>query len=200
MRNPFEVGYYTEDDLRDCGFAHIGENVRIAKNCVIVGLPRIWLGNDIRIDSCSVLTAPVGGYIRIAGYTHIGTKSFIGGGGGVTFEEFAGTGHGTDIFTSSDDLSGEALVGPTIPTEFTNVKTAPVRLGRCVNIASSCVILPGVEIGEGSTVGAMSLVSRSLAPWGIYFGIPVRQVGVRSKKMLELEQEMKDRLHKADRG
>lgn len=200
MHNPFDVGYYTEKELRDCGFAHIGENVKIAKNCSIVGLPRIWLGSNIRIDSCSVLTAPSGGYIKITGYTHIGTKSFIGGGGGVTFEEFAGTGHGTDIFTSSDDLSGESLVGPTIPADLANVNTAPVRLGRCVNIASSCVILPGVEIGEGSTVGAMSLVSRSLPAWGIYFGIPVRQIGVRSKKMLELEQELKNRLLKASQN
>ena len=51
------------------------------------------------------------------------------------------------------------------------------------------VILPGVEIGEGSAIGAMSMCAKSLEPWGIYAGSPAKKIKERSKKLLELEKE-----------
>ena len=55
-------------------------------------------------------------------------------------------------------------------------------------IGTQSVILPDVTIGEGSSVGAMSLVNRSLEPWGVYFGVPARRLKERSKDLLELEK------------
>ena len=52
------------------------------------------------------------------------------------------------------------------------------------------MVLPGVTIGKGSSVGALSLVSVSLDEWGVYFGVPVKKINIRSKKILTLEKDL----------
>lgn len=63
-----------------------------------------------------------------------------------------------------------------------------------VIIGSGSVILPSVEIKEGTAVGALSLVNKSLDEWSIYVGSPARKVNKRSTKILDLEKEfLKDK-------
>ena len=54
-------------------------------------------------------------------------------------------------------------------------------------IGANSIIFPNVIVGEGTAVGAMSMVKESLDDWYIYAGVPVRKVKPRQKKMLELE-------------
>ena len=68
-----------------------------------------------------------------------------------------------------------------------------MRLGRHVIVGSGSVVLPGVVIGDGCSVGALSLVTKSLPEWGVYFGAPVRRLRARSKRLLELEQRLLER-------
>jgi acetyltransferase-like isoleucine patch superfamily enzyme len=90
-------------------------------------------------------------------------------------------------FFRSDDYSGSAMTNPTVPPEFTHVSQAPVVLGRHVIIGSGSIVLPGSCLGDGVSIGALSLVKESLDPWGIYAGIPVKRLRDRSKELLELE-------------
>lgn len=90
--------------------------------------------------------------------------------------------------------SGESLTNPMIPKEYKNLNTGKVILRKHVIIGSDSIILPGVEIKEGTAVGAFTLVSKSLDEWSVYVGIPARKVKERSKKILELEKEfLKDK-------
>jgi galactoside O-acetyltransferase len=47
----------------------------------------------------------------------------------------------------------------------------------------------GKTLGEGTAVGALSLIRRGFQcePWVVYFGSPARKIGERSKAMLEAE-------------
>jgi acetyltransferase-like isoleucine patch superfamily enzyme len=65
---------------------------------------------------------------------------------------------------------------------------APVTLGKHVIIGSGSVVLPGVDLGEGVAVGALSLITRPLEPWGICAGTPVRRIRDRSKALLNEER------------
>lgn len=189
MKNPFDTGYWFTEDLLNFGFQSIGSNVKIAKNCTVIGLANISIGNNVRIDGPSVISA-AGGYLRIGSYVHIGGMCFLAGGGGLTFDDFSGVSQGVRIYSASDDYSGNALTNPTVPSEFTNVKKAPVRLGRHVIIGSGSVVLPGCDVGDGCSVGALSLVSKSLDPWGVYFGSPVKKIKRRSRQILDLEIQL----------
>ncbi|TGS72469.1 acyltransferase, partial [Mesorhizobium sp. M8A.F.Ca.ET.181.01.1.1] len=102
----------------------------------------------------------------------VGGMCFLAGGGGIQMEDFSGLSQGVRVYSTSDDYSGAALTNPTVPREYLNMKIAPVRLGRHVIVGSGSVILPGCVLGEGVSVGAMSLVTKNLEPWGVYFGSP----------------------------
>ena len=57
-------------------------------------------------------------------------------------------------------------------------------------------VLPGVTVGEGATVGALSLVNRDCEPWTIYGGVPARPLKARRKdRVLELEAELRRTLY-----
>ncbi len=52
--------YYTEDEARTFGFKSVGRNVRIAKNAQIIGLDRITIGDNVRIDGFTNIIAAGG--------------------------------------------------------------------------------------------------------------------------------------------
>ncbi|HWG90678.1 MAG TPA: acyltransferase [Candidatus Thermoplasmatota archaeon] len=55
-------------------------------------------------------------------------------------------------------------------------RTGPIRIGRDVTIGANTTILPGVTIGDGATVSAMSLVNRDIPPGEFWGGVPVRRL------------------------
>ncbi|ABE30555.1 bacterial transferase hexapeptide family protein [Paraburkholderia xenovorans LB400] len=188
METTFNPGYWADDELSKFGFRKVGTNVRVAKNCIIIGLDNISIGDNVRIDGPTVLSA-ASGYIRIGSHVHIGGMAFLAGGGGIELDDFSGLSQGVRIYSTSDDYSGAALTNPTVPKDFLNVKVAPVILGRHVIVGSGSIILPGCSIGEGASIGALSLVTKSLGPWGVYFGTPVKRLRARSRRLLKLEEE-----------
>ena len=58
--------------------------------------------------------------------------------------------------------------------DWTNVKMAPVIIENKVWIGFNAAILKGVTIGEGSVIGAMSIVTKNIPPYSIVAGNPAR--------------------------
>lgn len=192
MTNPFNPGYYNTEELQSMGFASVGKNVSIGKNCTIIGLENISIGNNVRIDGFTTITAH-GGSLTLGDYIHIGGYCFIAAGAGITMKDFSGLSQGVKLYSKSDDYSGRSMTNPTVPSEFTNVKSGPIVLEEHVIIGSGSVVLPGVTIGKGSAVGALSLVTRYLPGGAIYAGQPAKPIADRSTHMLTLEQELRQK-------
>lgn len=190
MNNPFNPGFYDETDLKKAGFKSLGSNIKIAKNCTIISPENIEIGNNVRIDGYCTITASGEGWLTIGSHVHIGGHSTIIAGGGILMNDFSGISQGVRIYSTTDDYSGNNLTNPTVKKKYTGVIKGTVTLGRHVIIGSGTVILPKVSIGDGSSVGALSLVNKSLDSWGIYFGIPAKRIKSRSKHLLELESEL----------
>jgi galactoside O-acetyltransferase len=189
LPNPFNQGYFESDELRKFGFKSVGDNVKIAKNSTIIGLNNISLGSNIRIDG-NVVIAAYSGSLTLGSYIHIGGGCHLSCAGGIVLADFSGLSQGVRIYSGTDDYTGKSLTNPTVPHKYLNVKIAPVLLGKHVIVGSGSVILPGVTIGEGSSVGALSLVTKSLDDWGVYFGSPAKRLKARRKDMLKLEEEL----------
>ena len=190
ITNPFSPGYYNSGELRQFGFRQVGENVQLAKNMIIIGLQNISLGNNIRIDGHTVIAAHTGA-LTVGNHVHVGGGCFLGCAGTIILADFSGLSQNVSIYSGSDDYSGNTLTNPTVPDKYRNVKVAPVRIERHVIVGSGAVILPGVSIGEGASVGALSLVTKSLEAWGVYFGTPVKRLKARSSELLALEQALR---------
>ena len=180
--------YLTEAELKDYGFKELGHNVRIHSRASVYCPEEISIGSNVRIDDFTVIVASGG--VTIGSYVHIANFCFLGGRHGIVLGDFAGLAHGVKIFTGSDDYSGEMLTNPTVPEEYTGGRSGQVALGRHVIIGSGSIVLPGCELGEGVSVGALSLVNRSLEPWGVCFGIPARRIKSRKKSLLDLEKQL----------
>jgi len=186
---PFNPGYFTSPELRQMGFARVGENSAISRNCTIVGLANITIGDDVRIDGFTSIIAAAG-QVRIGSHVQIGIGCVLGARGGIAMEDFSSLSHGVRLLSAVDDFGGRHLTNSTVPDEVLGVQTAPIRIGRYVPIGAGTLILPGVEIDEGAAVGAMSLVNQSLPGWRIYAGNPARDVGERSRDLVSLARRL----------
>ncbi|HKJ30350.1 MAG TPA: sugar O-acetyltransferase [Balneolales bacterium] len=54
--------------------------------------------------------------------------------------------------------------------------TSPISIGNDVWIGGNCVLLPGVSIGDGCTIGAGSVVTKSIPPNTLAVGSPCRVI------------------------
>ncbi len=52
----------------------------------------------------------------------------------------------------------------------------PVTIEKDVSIGANTLILPGVTIGKGAVVGAMSLVNRDIPAGEFWAGVPARRI------------------------
>lgn len=112
----------------------------------------------------------------------------FGGCTGIVLEDFTAISSRSAVYAETDDYLGEALFNPMIPDEYRKVTCGKVIFKKFSLVGSGCTILPGVTIGEGVSVGAMSLVNRSLDDWGVYVGIPSRRIKERSRNLVGLEK------------
>ncbi len=180
------MAFLTETSLAALGFSRLGVNVKISDKASIYNPELMEIGDQTRIDDFCVISGKVilGRNVHIAIFCNIG-----GGEMGVTFGDFSGLAYGCHVFAQSDDYSGRTLTNPTVPDKYKNETKSPVIVKRHAIVGACSVILPGVTLEEGTSVGAMSLVTISTEPWMVYFGIPARRIKARSRELLELEQD-----------
>jgi galactoside O-acetyltransferase len=177
--------YLDSDALRAAGVRHVGRGVRVHERASLYGLENISLGDFVRIDDFSVIVAT--GPVILGRYVSIPNFCFLGGRHGIELRDFVTLAPGVKIFSASDDYSGERLTGPVVPRELTGGTSGPVVLQKHVLVGAGSVILPACTIGEGSSVGALSLVRTDLPPWGVYAGVPVLRLRERRQDLLDLE-------------
>ncbi|MDR4461409.1 MAG: acyltransferase [Nitrospirales bacterium] len=190
----FDPGYYTNVELEKAEFKSLGHNVSIAKNCTIIGTKNISIGNNVRIDGfCSIIAAEEG-FVELGSYIHIGCYCLLIAGAGIVMKDFSCISHGVKIFTRTDDFSGKYLTNPTVPKKYTGVTNGRVTLSKHVLVGASTVVLPNIIIGEGSSIGAQSLVTKSLDSWGVYVGSPAKRIKPRSNHLLELEKQLMEEI------
>lgn len=177
--------FLSEEELDKIGFKSFGKNVLISKIASIYMPELISIGNNVRIDDFVILS----GEITLENNIHIAPYSALfggDGGAGIVMKNYSGLSSRVTIYAISDDYSGEFMTNPTIPCNYTNVKKERVVIHKYAILGATSVVLPGVEIGEGTAVGAMSMVMKSLPEWRICSGIPARVLKDRSKKLKEL--------------
>ncbi|BDU23559.1 MULTISPECIES: acyltransferase [unclassified Flavobacterium] len=178
------MAFLSREDLEKIGFKNLGKNVLISDKASIYRPQNISIGENVRIDDFCIISAGEKG-IEIGNHVHIACYVSLIGNELIKINDFVGISSKTSVYSSSDDYSGDYLTGPTIEDEFKNVDNRPVIFESYSIIGSGCVVLPGVTIGEGVAVGAISLVAKNLDSWCIYVGTPIKYIKKRRKNMLQ---------------
>lgn len=190
------MAWLSYQQIREMGFACVGNNVMLSDKASYYNCKNIRLGDNVRVDDFCVLSAGVGS-VDIGSYIHIAVFSTLIGGGNITLNDFCNISSRVSIYSSNDDYSGTSMTNPTVPSEFTNVQHADVKIGRHVIIGSGSIILPGVTLEEGVAIGALSLVKKDCTAFGIYAGVPAIRIGERKRDLLEVERRLNGSLRGA---
>ncbi|MFX1378857.1 MAG: acyltransferase [Promethearchaeota archaeon] len=96
----------------------------------------------------------------------------------IEFEEGSGCGIGVKLLTHN-----------AMNIQHGSFSFGPIKVCKNARIGAYSVVLPGVTIGEGSIIGANSLVSEDIPPFSIAFGSP-------AKVIRELTEDEKDNVSK----
>lgn len=179
------MAYLTSNQLKEMGFKSLGKNVKVSDKASIYNTEQIEIGDNSRIDDFCVIS----GKVSIGRNVHLAPMCLVAGGEkGIVFSDFSGLAYQAQVFTQSDDYSGSTLTNPTIPSKYKKEYKKSVFIGRHVIIGAGSIIFPGVNLAEGCSIGAMTLVTKSTEAWGIYVGNPARKVKDRKQDLLVLEK------------
>ena len=171
-------------------FRACGEDVQIYPRAHVVSPETISIGDSVIIDDFVFLVG--GAETRIGSFVHLASFSSYLGRGRLEIEDFVSVSSGARIYTGIDDFSGESLVGPGVPEPWRQPQRTFARIGKFAVVGANAVVFPGVTLGEGCAVGALSLVNRDCEPWTIYGGVPARPIKARRKdRLLELEADLR---------
>lgn len=186
------MSFLAREVLEGLGFARLGEDVRVDESARFQGIDRVSLGSHVRIDAFVLVTAGPAA-VEIGDHVHVAAGCFIFGTEGVRIEDFCGLSARVSIFSTNDDYSGGALTNPTVPEDLRKVTRAPVHLRRHAIVGCGSVVMPGVELGVGASVGALSYVNKNVPEFMVVSGNPLRRIGTRSRDVLERERELLER-------
>lgn len=180
------MSYLTETQLQAMGFKSLGKEVKISDRASIYNADQIEIGDYSRIDDFCV----VSGKVKIGRNTHITPQCLVAGGiPGLIIEDFVALAYGVKVFTQSDDYSGLTMTNSTVPKEFKKEIMAAVRIGKHSIIGAGSIIMPGVQVSEGNSLGANSLLLTSTESWSIYVGSPAKKIKDRKRDLLQLEKQ-----------
>ncbi|HSV88267.1 MAG TPA: hypothetical protein VLH61_06460 [Bacteroidales bacterium] len=173
--------FLSEEELKETGFREYGQNVLISRKASFFSPKTIKIGSNVRIDDFCMLS----GNIEVGSFVHISAYSALYGRELIKLCDYSGVSPRVTIFSAVDDFGGDYLIGPMAPAGTTRVISGPVTLERFVQIGASSVVLQNLTIKEGTVVGAMSLVNKTLESWGVYAGIPAKFIKERKKDLLK---------------
>lgn len=140
------------------GEVSVGDDLRLSFGSRIRSFHGLRIGNSVSVGAGSIIEVDgeIGDYCLIARHVQIVGKL------------------DHDISTVGVPIALSTWIGERSPNEGD-----VVTIGRDVWVGANSIILGGIKIGEGSIVGAGSVVTKSLDPYSIAVGNPARLIGRR---------------------
>ena len=148
-------------------FQLIAPDVKLGRGVKIYAFTNLYgcsIGDESKIGTFVEIQkgATIGARCKISSHTFICE--------GVTIEDEVFIGHNV---TFINDLYPRATANGALQTEA-DWECRPTRIKRGASIGSSVTLLCGVTVGEHAIVGAGSVVTKDVPPYGIVAGNPAR--------------------------
>lgn len=183
-------------DTTGMRFLKAGPGTRIEATCIDVRIkqesrPYVVVGNYSHVGGTFV-------FERGLGTITIGNKSSIGGGSKIICTQEGGIQIGDNVMlawgctlmdSDAHSLNPEIRANDAYDwkcgvdagrigafKDWSQVRSAPIIIENNAWLGFESAVLKGVRIGRGSVIGARSVVTRDISPFGIYAGNPAKFV------------------------
>ena len=147
------------------------KKILISPNVTIIGPENIQMGNNVRIDDYTIISAK-DGFLKLGSNIHLGGQSYFGCSGGIEIKSNVNIAQGVKIYSKINDY---------LRKKNDDTIKGSVKIEQNVILGSNTVIIGKTIIKEGATVGALSFVKQNLNSWSIYAGCPVKFIRKRKK-------------------
>lgn len=136
------------------------------------------IGQNVSIDT--PFYCDYGKHIEIGNNVIIGMNCTFVDCNKITIEDNVLIASNVQIYTSTHDTNAKKRLNPNWKKEnlpFFRTFALPVKIHNNVWIGGGVIILPGVEIGENSVIGAGSIVNKPIPSNSIAVGNPCKVIG-----------------------
>ena len=149
-------------------FGSVGDGTVIVQPHKLQGVERIHIGSGCSVfEGAWLASEPGGGELHIGDRTYVGHDVHLHALDPVTIGSDCVIADGVFVGSSDHDRDDRHQVHG----------TGPISIGDRVFLGQRCVVLGGVTIGAGATVGAHAVVTKDVEPGQTVVGIPARPVG-----------------------
>lgn len=157
--------YFSPKELAKLGCDSLGSNVLVRRKASIHDHHHIALSGNLRIDDFRCLS----GKINVGRNTHPTPFCLVAEGSeGVRVGDFCTPAYRVSLLSKMDDCRGLSMVNLTIFAGYKPETKKPVYIGSHAMTGAGSVLPLGIELAIETAIGATSLVTRSIDPWGLY--------------------------------
>ena len=199
MNDKSEYAQKLRNEYYRTQLAYMGENVNIGVGVKIKNPQLIKLGNNVRIGDGASLVARDGTEIVIEDGTNVNDRVYLdteAKGGYIHIGEKCYVGTGTTLFGHRGlEIGDHVLLAQNITlTPYSHIFEDPdaniitqgghckkVSIGRDVYVGMGACIMYSGDIGEGSVIGAGSVVVKPIPPYSVAVGCPAKVIHKREK-------------------
>jgi acetyltransferase-like isoleucine patch superfamily enzyme len=151
-------------------FARISADVKLGRDVKIYAFVNLYgceIGDGTKVGTFVEIQkgAKIGSRVKISSHTFICE--------GVTIEDEVFIGHG--VMFINDKYPRAATATGQLQTEA-DWECTPTFIKRGASVGSNATILCGVTVGEHAIVGAGSVVTHDVPPWGVVAGNPAHLI------------------------
>ena len=133
------------------------------------------IGEGCVIRPFAKISAP--GALTLGNCSGIGSGNILGCQGGVAVGARVMIGTDVIVYTTNHVWSEEVGTYAGQGLSF-----MPVSIGDDAWIGSRAIILPGVRVGKGATIGAGAVVTKDVADYAVAVGVPARTIKIKQHR------------------
>jgi acetyltransferase-like isoleucine patch superfamily enzyme len=146
----------------------VGHDLQVGPNVVLKHPETMEFGDCVFIGAQTMIQGRFDGVCKIGSHVWIGPQAYFDA-RNLVLEDYVGWGPGAKVLGSVH--TGQPSDEPIITT---GLVIKPVHVGFGADIGMNASILPGVNIGDQSIVGAGAVVTEDVPDYAIVAGVPAR--------------------------
>ncbi|HEY4961822.1 MAG TPA: acyltransferase [Terriglobales bacterium] len=151
----------------------VGHDLQVGPNVVLKHPETMEIGDCVFIGAQAMIQGRFQGRCKIGNHVWIGPQAYFDA-RDLVLEDYVGWGPGAKVLGSTH--TGLPLGDPIISTDLV---VKPVTVGFGADIGMNACILPGLNIGAHSIVGAGAVVTHDVPQYAVVAGVPARVISDR---------------------